>query len=739
MPQQATNGNVTIADPATIWRQKASQLAQWAMQRMAVKTDRYGKYTSSGVPFWSGTEYPEPVTDQVLIDHFEGRETCGLGVTSPDDQCLWIAWDMDNHVSEETTNQNLEFAQVLANRLTELGFCPIIEDSDGKGGIHVWVVFSQKVPAKLAHSFSQRAAHDYRSHGLETIECYPKSASVQHTEKQCGGWLRLPGKHHKRQHWSRLWGDGEWLSPNDSIALLLSVTGDDPQFIPATVTPSERPVSANPPAVGDSREIVSALYALDPSIDYESWLKVGQALHSADPSLLDEWDRWSQRSDKYKAGECASKWKSFSAGGGITINTLFKMAIDTGWRAPRKTADNRFVDLSCIVSTDCTAAGESTTTVTVSRVLPSFSGIDAADLASYASQEPDWLVTGVFSIDEPLLVGARSKCCKTLQLTDLAVAVATGTQWLGAFEVPKRRKVLFITGETNFRRAAKHIKKACEARGLSFPDVTGWLRVEAAKFPTLPDLGHQAGIAADVKEHGFELVICDPLYRGLSGVDSSRLNEIGPAIKRFQAACQPACLVLSHHVIKTAAREYGNPPSLEDMTGAGIAESCGQWWLVGRNSKYEWNWQHDLCVQFGGRDGQGGGRRVLFDESAWTCQVDGWHDYVTEADQEQQRRKDDARREADELKLQQARARILKACRNVKLPQSRSRIRDSSGQSGISFGSAFAEMTRDQTLVQRPYRDGARRIQPEGWLLREYAAEYDAEWTRSEITDDAGR
>lgn len=374
----------------------------------------------------------------------------------------------------------------------------------------------------------------------------------------------------------------------------------------------------------------------------------------------------------------------------------------------------------------------------VAVVVRSFAGIDASELASYATQEPDWLVQDVFTIDEPLLVGARSKGCKTLLLTDLMVAVASGTPWMNVFKVPKRRKVLFITGEANYRRIAMHIQKACNVRDLDFYDLKGFLRIEAIEFPCLPRLADQDGIRRDIETHGTELVTADPLYRGLVGIDSSRLSEMGDGIKSFQAAVAPACLVLSHHVVKSAAREYGSPPQLEDMTGAGIAESCGQWWLIGRNEKYAWDWKHDLCVQFGGREGQGGGRRILFNEQDWTFQVDGWHEFTSEADQERQRQRDDAKRDAEERKLVQARTKILQACRSIKTPQSRSRIRDSSGQSGIGFGTAFADMLRDQTLIQRPYRDGAHRIQTEGFILREYIGEYDSIWKSTEITDDRG-
>lgn len=361
-------------------------------------------------------------------------------------------------------------------------------------------------------------------------------------------------------------------------------------------------------------------------------------------------------------------------------------------------------------------------------VVRSFAGIDASELESYSMQEPDWLVEDIFTIDESALVGARSKGCKTLQLTDLAVALVSGTKWMGHFEVPKRRKVLLITGEANYRRISKHIEKACKARGIKFADLKEFLRVEAINFPCLPSAKDQATIRADVQRYGFEVVIVDPLYRGLNGVDSARLSEMGSAIKEFEAACAPACMILSHHVVKSAAREYGQPPALEDMTGAGIAESCGQWWLIGRNKKYEWDGMHDLCVQFGGREGQGGGRRILFNEHYWTFQVEGWHEFTSEADRERQQQRDNAKRDAEEIKMNQNRVKILNTSRNIKTPRSRTRIRDEAGMSGNSFGTVFAQLVQEQTFLVRPYRDGANRIKSEGYILAEYAAEYDKIW-----------
>jgi hypothetical protein len=66
--------------------------------------------------------------------------------------------------------------------------------------------------------------------------------------------------------------------------------------------------------------------------DYDIWITVGQALHSLDESLLDEWDEWSKQSDKYQEGECHRRWLSFSKGGGRTLGSLVHAAKENGWQ-----------------------------------------------------------------------------------------------------------------------------------------------------------------------------------------------------------------------------------------------------------------------------------------------------------------------------------------------------------------------------------------------------------------------
>jgi hypothetical protein len=74
--------------------------------------------------------------------------------------------------------------------------------------------------------------------------------------------------------------------------------------------------------------------------DYDIWLAVGMALHSASDSLLPEWDNWSRQSPKYKPGDCEKKWKSFKRQG-VAIGSLAHMAKQDGWRSPFEKVSGR--------------------------------------------------------------------------------------------------------------------------------------------------------------------------------------------------------------------------------------------------------------------------------------------------------------------------------------------------------------------------------------------------------------
>ncbi|MEI6422540.1 MAG: bifunctional DNA primase/polymerase, partial [Lentisphaerota bacterium] len=95
--------------------------------------------------------------------------------------------------------------------------------------------------------------------------------------------------------------------------------------------PSEHP---------DAMKVTATLNFLNSDCCYDDWRNIGMALHSWNSEAgLELWDKWSSKGMKFKPGLCQAKWATFKSDGGITIATLFDLAIKNGWRPIPEEAD----------------------------------------------------------------------------------------------------------------------------------------------------------------------------------------------------------------------------------------------------------------------------------------------------------------------------------------------------------------------------------------------------------------
>ena len=115
------------------------------------------------------------------------------------------------------------------------------------------------------------------------------------------------------------------------------------QFAP-DVTPAEPTAAAGRPL--DPRQVLEirqALGYLDPDADYDTWIKIGMALHdTAAPNAFGLWNEWSMGGPKYDARVIRAKWASFGGHDGISLPTVFALAQQRGWVNPASTAAASF-------------------------------------------------------------------------------------------------------------------------------------------------------------------------------------------------------------------------------------------------------------------------------------------------------------------------------------------------------------------------------------------------------------
>jgi hypothetical protein len=247
-PHTATKSTIVLAaDPRAAWQECADDLAHWAWTRLVNRVDAWGGYWREQMLEGARTHpttRPHPrdrgnvrLSVQVLCNHFAADETrcvIGLHTTSPENTSRWGAVEVDWH-GETSTPPEVNFATVFHwyARLVDCGFRPLLTESNGQGGYHLRVLFSEPAPTQTVHRFLAWLIADHAKVGLPVVpEIFPKQPKIR--PGGFGNWLRLPGRHHTREHWSRVWNGARWLDGLSAIEFMLTLDGDDAQHIPPT-------------------------------------------------------------------------------------------------------------------------------------------------------------------------------------------------------------------------------------------------------------------------------------------------------------------------------------------------------------------------------------------------------------------------------------------------------------------------------------------------------------------------
>lgn len=224
------------------WRDRAAELAMWTMAHLVNRTDVWGRYlplkhrqSAQGITNNAITAPFRNERGKVFLGlsslekHYKTRTPGGvLGVHScaSDGASRWMAIDIDWHDLPNlsvTPEANFVAAQFWWNRLRTMGFDPLLIDSNGRGGYHIVVLFAAPVRAASAQQFLKGLVTDYERHGLDALpDLFPGRFEGGHY----GSWLRLPGRHHTHDHYTRIWNDepwsdDKWLSGHDAIDRLL--------------------------------------------------------------------------------------------------------------------------------------------------------------------------------------------------------------------------------------------------------------------------------------------------------------------------------------------------------------------------------------------------------------------------------------------------------------------------------------------------------------------------------------
>jgi len=160
-----------------------------------------------------------PVTDQVILDHLQGRHVIGVYPLLPDESCRFLAVDFDKLSWQEDVAAFLETCRAD-------GIAACLERSRSGNGAHVWFFFEDPVPATVARKmgcFLITETMD-RRHQL-AMESYDRLFPNQDT-MPAGGFgnlIALPLQSGPRKDWNTVFLDEHFNVYPDQWGYLASI------------------------------------------------------------------------------------------------------------------------------------------------------------------------------------------------------------------------------------------------------------------------------------------------------------------------------------------------------------------------------------------------------------------------------------------------------------------------------------------------------------------------------------
>jgi AAA domain len=146
---------------------------------------------------------------------------------------------------------------------------------------------------------------------------------------------------------------------------------------------------------------------------------------------------------------------------------------------------------------------------------------------------PGWLIEGLWPSDAYGVLAAEDKAGKTWAILDLAVSVAAGRPWLGAYPCPQAGRVLVFLGQGNQRAIVRRLRAICAHKHLQVQELAARIRL-CFRVPRLTSGADLTAVAGELAAAPAALVIVDPLYLavGVAGAGAD-LYAMGAVLARY--------------------------------------------------------------------------------------------------------------------------------------------------------------------------------------------------------------
>ncbi len=293
-----------------------------------------------------------------------------------------------------------------------------------------------------------------------------------------------------------------------------------------------------------------------------------------------------------------------------------------------------------------------------------FNPVDLVTLAATVKR-PEMLVKRVLVRGQPMICGAPSKTLKTSVMCDMVVSLATGTKFLGEFNVYRPVRVALLSGESGDWTIFKTVERVRMARGLTREATVENLRLQF-DLPQLGNILDMEALRCGLEALRIEVLVIDPLYlcllagSGRDGARAENMFEMGPLFLSVARTCLgTGCTPILVHHTKRAAAASREPLGLEDLAYSGVGEFARQWLLLSRRETFDPGnpGSNRLWMVAGGSVGHGGLWALDIEEGEIDDDLEGrvWETSVSTATESRETARSKKKKDRDDERLAEER------------------------------------------------------------------------------------
>ncbi|CAB4214302.1 AAA domain containing protein [uncultured Caudovirales phage] len=324
-------------------------------------------------------------------------------------------------------------------------------------------------------------------------------------------------------------------------------------------------------APDDLSRATQALHFISPDCDYDQWIELGQALHTAfDEQGLGPWMQWSMAGQKFAGTkDIETHWKSFHQGKGVGLGTLFKYAKDCGWEAPTKQTERKSAveDFAAVISQ---AQGDAPVATDEAKGWPE------RQLSIGQIKPIRYMVKGFWAHSFMVLAG-QPGIGKTTAVISLCMVMAGIQAKDCELTATKKRKTIIVTEDSD--QVERTLTGYARHYGINPKALSDWFVIIDAKRSNVKDL---LMLAHNVINHTIDnvrpLLVLDTANATMDIDNENDNSEVGAYIAALKQTIYiqldtPVCIIT--HTNKTISK------SDSDATARGASAFTGDATLTG--------------------------------------------------------------------------------------------------------------------------------------------------------------